>query len=375
MPNVLFIVHGMGDNLPGWSATIADFLDSALGAYAPYASERQPFRERVVVEEICYDPVFDKVIEPWGRSRHELTQWASANAVSLDGTLAALGTGALPASTEGFVWETLLDPVLYRGSPIVRDRVRETVIRQLLTAWDKHLTHHRPDDPVKVSVLCHSQGTMVMHDALAMIGEARLPEFVPYSAEKRSIECLMTLANVTRLGPSALIDLDSRASCVRPFSAPAWAPGRKNYLRRLLNARHAYDPFCFWQRFDPPTDWGTSYALVDDLQHVHQANTHGYTHYLAHPRVHVALFRALLGKTAITDAQLAKAIADLDPILPPQCEQAVGDLKTRLAGLRALTMSGAGSLDEWIARGREFHDSVTGAAHACSDLVEGLADD
>ncbi len=375
MAKLLFVVHGMGDNLPGWSKDLVDFLDVALSQYPPFDAEEHPFRERVKIEEICYDPVFDKTIEPWGREREKLDKWARDNGIKLDDTLTELGVGQLPQATTGFVWETLLDPVLYRGSPIVHDRVREVVIKQFLEAWDKHLRSTPGTAQLDVSILCHSQGTIVMSDVLAIVGEARLPEFVPFSAEKRSIECLMTLANVSRLGPTPLIDIDSLTTCVRPQTALPWSPNKKNYLRRFINARHKLDPFCFFQRFTAPASWGNRYRLIDDVDHIHQANTHGYTHYLANPRVHIPFFRAVLDADAISPAKEQAAIAAFPPILPPDCAAAIATLRKQLAVIRDGPFQASKGLDEWVTKGISFFKAVKEAVDACSSLVEGLADD
>ena len=162
MPKVLFVVHGMGDHLPGWSAELVDQLDRTLAAYPKFAGETRPLRDRVSVEEITYDAVFDKMVEPWGRQRSALEQFARDHALSLDDALTALAVSQLPTDVSDFVWETLLDPVLYRGSPIVRDNVRQSVTRQFLAAWDRHLTSNPGSAQVDVSILCHSQGTIVM---------------------------------------------------------------------------------------------------------------------------------------------------------------------------------------------------------------------
>ncbi|MGH7714265.1 MAG: hypothetical protein ACREOG_23510, partial [Gemmatimonadaceae bacterium] len=108
MATLLFVVHGMGDNLPGWSTSLIDFLDIALSQYPKFDGVDKPLRENVKIEEICYDPVFDKTIEPWGRDRARLDQWARDNGITLDDTLTKLAVGQLPHATAGFVWETLL---------------------------------------------------------------------------------------------------------------------------------------------------------------------------------------------------------------------------------------------------------------------------
>ena len=125
MSKVLVLVHGMGDHLPGWSVDVADKLDALLAQYPPFDQEDRPFRNRVAIEEICYDAVFDRFIQTWGREGTRLSQFATDHGIALNGTLTQIIAGQLPQDVSNFVWETLLDPVLYRGSSLVRDRVRE----------------------------------------------------------------------------------------------------------------------------------------------------------------------------------------------------------------------------------------------------------
>ena len=372
MPKVLFVVHGMGDNLPGWSTGLVNHLDQTLAEYPKFASEERPFRDRVVVEEITYDAVFDKMVEPWGRQRAALEQFAHDHGLNLDDTLTALTIGQLPTDVSDFVWETLLDPVLYRGSSLMHDNVRQSVTLQFLNAWDKHLTSNPTASQLDVSVMCHSQGTIVMSDVLAQIGEGRRPEFVPFSAAKQSLDTFITLANVSRLGPPDLIDIDSRTTCVRPQTAPAWKSGRNNYFRRFINARHEFDPFCLWQPFEPKTDWGNRYVNVPDVKHVHQANTHGYLHYLANPRVHVPIFRALIGSTAISKSEEQDAIDKFPDIKPEACGTAIAALRTALSGIATGGFREARALDELIVKGIAAYMAAKAALEACPALLGGF---
>jgi hypothetical protein len=372
MPKVLFVVHGMGDHLPGWSTELVDQLDQTLAVYPKFAAEGRPFRDRVIVEEITYDAVFDKMVEPWGRQRAALEQFARDHGLNLDDTLSALTIGQLPADASDFVWETLLDAVLYRGSSLLHDNVRQSVTLQFLNAWDKHLTNNPTASQVDVSILCHSQGTIVMSDVLAQIGEGRRPEFVPFSAAKQTVDTFITLANVSRLGPPDLIDIDSRITCVRPETAPAWKTGRNNYLRRFINVRHEFDPFCLWQRFEPKTDWGKGYVNVPGVKHVHQANTHGYLHYLANPRVHVPIFRAVLGSGAITKAEEQTAIDEFPDIKPDACATAIDALRTALSGIANGSFREARALDDLIVKGVAAYLAAKAALEACPALLGGF---
>ena len=372
MPKVLFVVHGMGDHLPGWSTDLVNQLDQTLAEYPKFETEDRPFRDRVIVEEITYDAVFDKMVEPWGRKRDALEQFARDHGLDLDGTLTALTIGQLPMDASDFVWETLLDAVLYRGSALVHDNVRQSVTRQFLNAWDKHLTNNSSAAQVDVSVLCHSQGTIVMSDVLAQVGEGRHPEFVPFSAAKRSVDTFITLANVSCLGPPGLIDIDSRLTCVRPQTAPLWKSGRDNYLQRFINVRHEFDPFCLWQRFEPKVDWGNRFVDVQAVKHVHQANTHGYLHYLAHPRVHVPIFRAVLGPNSISKADEQRAIASFPDIKPDTCSDAIATLRSSLAAIASGSFRQTRALDDLIVNGLAFYQAARAALEACPALLGGF---
>lgn len=363
----------MGDHLPGWSVDLADQLDKLLAQYSPFDQEDRPFRDRVAIEEISYDGVFDRFIQSWGREGARLSQFATDHGITLNGALNGILGGQLPLDVTNFFWETLLDPVLYRSSPLVRDRVRESVTKQFLDKWDHYLTTSTSAAQVNVSVLCHSQGTIVMSDVLAQIGEAHESAFIPFSAEKRTLQCLMTVANVSRLGPPGLIDIDSRESCVRPDNAPPFKAGKNNYLRRFINARHDFDPFCLWQRFEPLTHWGTRYELIDGLQHVHQASTHGLQHYLSHPRVHGPFFRAILGPTSVPKP-VEKAAADAFPAFaPPACNAALTTLQGRLSALSALSLREPEALDDFLTNGMAVYRAAREALQACSSLVGGFA--
>lgn len=374
MPNVLFLVHGMGDHLPGWSAPHVDLLNSLLATFPIGRGSATPFTDRVHVEEITYDAVFDHHVLTWGQQVAALEQFGIEHGIALPRTLTLLSGGTLSFDAKKFVWETLLDPVLYRGARIVRHNVRAVVIQQVLEKWDWYLKQSsRETDPVHLSFLCHSLGTIVTSDVLAHLGEARDPSAQPFSAAKQRIHLLCTLANVTQLGPKGLIDIDSLKTVVRPTSAPKVGQFPRNYLSQFLNVRHRYDPFCWWQRFDP-TDWRRGYTLLEDIDHLHFAFPHDFLHYLKHPAVHVALFRGLLGHDAISATAEAKALRDFQRILVPgACGVAVTTLEQRYQALAA-TVGAGDSLDSVVAHGIEVYEAARAAQASCAQLPFGGAD-
>jgi hypothetical protein len=211
-----------------------------------------------------------------------------------------------------------------------------------------------------------------MSDVLAQIGEGRRPEYVPFSAAKRSLDTFVTLANVSRLGLPSLIDIDSRTTCVRPDTAPPWKSGRLNYLRRFINVRHEFDPFCLWQRFEPTSDWGNRYVNVEKVRHVHQANTHGYLHYLANPRVHVPFYRAVLGASAISKSDELDAVDKFPDIRPAACSAAIDALRTALDALANAPFFEARALDELMTKGIAVYRAAKDALEACPELLGGF---
>jgi hypothetical protein len=370
MSHVLFIVHGMGDHLPTWSHEHVALLDQLLSGYAVAKGSSTPFTDRVNVEEITYDALFDHHVLAWGQRVEALAQFGKEHGIALPRTLTLLSGSTLAVDAKKFVWETLLDPVLYRGARVVRNDVRAIVCGQVLEKWDWYLSQPRRGvAPVNVSFLCHSLGTIVTSDVLAHIGEGRDKASKPFSAAKQSIHLLCTLANVTQLGPPGLIDIDSLKSVVRPTSAPKVKGFPRNYLSHYVNARNEYDPFCWWQRF-APTGWGAGYTEVD-VDHLRVAFPHDYLHYLRHPKVHIEFFRAMFGFKAITVAEEAAAVKAFKRVaLPGACGAAVSTLEMELAALAKAGQS-AGSLDDVVANAVRAYEAAKAAVAACAELELG----
>jgi hypothetical protein len=374
MSHVLFIVHGMGDHLPTWSHEHVALLNELLSGYAVAKGSTTPFTDRVNVEEITYDAVFDHHVLAWGQRVEALAQFGKEHGIALPRTLTLLSGHSLSVDAKQFVWETLLDPVLYRGARVVRNDVRAIVAAQVLEKWDWYLSRpNRGTAPVNVSFLCHSLGTIVTSDVLAHIGEARDKASKPFSAAKQSIHVLCTLANVTQLGPPGLIDIDSTRTVVRPTSAPKVKGFPRNYLSHYVNARNEYDPFCWWQRF-APTGWGAGYVDVD-VDHLRVAFPHDYLHYLRHPKVHIAFFRALFGSRSITVAEETAAVNAFKRVaLPTACDSAVTTLEHELKALAKAGSTAGGTasgLDEVVANAVRAYEAAKAAVDACSQLEFG----
>ena len=63
MKHVIFLVHGMGDTVPGWSAPVQNLIRQKYQLYR--VASRQKFDSHFVFKEINYNHVFEAHIEKW----------------------------------------------------------------------------------------------------------------------------------------------------------------------------------------------------------------------------------------------------------------------------------------------------------------------
>lgn len=375
MSKLLIIIHGMGVYEKDWSKGIVDVLDAAAALYPSLKDSTKPFSSTVQTAEVLYDPVLAKYVDKVQRDASELRAFARDAGVSLSGALKQVSSGQLPQAATDFFWTTLIDPIFYRGIPLVRDDVRVNVRAQIARIVTDYLAKLPGGEQPSVSVLCHSLGTAVTHDALHQLASKQEAGFAPLTSDHFIFDSVFALADVSQLGPPALIDIDSYASAVRPvLGAPPPPGGIKAYLQRFYNFRHAYDPFCFWpsQRFAP--QWDTpGYPSPSDVRHVHQINIHGFTHYLRHPSVHIPILRRLLGPSAISPADLAAALAAFPAVEPPACKALAKSLDADLKKLREPSSNPLEFFDELFDAGRDMLAAFQKAKAACPQISSGLA--
>jgi hypothetical protein len=232
-----------------------------------------------------------------------------------------------------FAWTHAADVLLYRCFKDVRITVVTHVVRQMLDALTPQIEQGITP---RWSVVAHSLGTAVTHDALDMLFSSRLPDSGrdPLSPAHHRAEVVMMVANVSRVLETVVGGVYN--SLVQP--GPDEVVGRG--CRYYLTARHRLDPFTTPKPFDPG-DWPDLAAVQQGrfrnilVNHIHEANVHGFGHYLLHPKVHIPMFRLLcfdeITKELITDEEEQNALdrfADL---------RAVGalDIKHRLETIPA----------------------------------------
>lgn len=362
MTRLLIAVHGMGSHPPKWSEAIREKLDEVAARYPSLAGS--PLSQRYTFAEVRYDGIFERYVEKWQAQAAEFAKFQTEQGVKLPGLLAWLTDDTLPqdekaAATSTF-WSTLIDPILYRGFPVVRDEVRAAVMAQIVG----HITSNMTSGAVDVSILAHSLGTAVLHDVLQLLASGASGGNASFTAKHWHFDRLFMVADVCKLGPPDLIDLrtDIDGYLVRPRDPNGAGGPESYYCARMFSFRHEWDPFVRWAPFNPP--WGPDFLSPDPLTHVHQANTHGFTHYLDHPAVHIPIINSLVGFTAISAKEQLNAIANYPLIVSPQCSTEINELKALVQGLPAA----CDSLEDLAIKGVTFYLAARRAVAACKAL-------
>ena len=353
MTKVLILVHGMGQHQPHWSADVVQKLDAVAAQYPEFKTGPR-FSQRLVIEEIVYDDVFANVVAGWNRDAGELDAWAKANGRPLPKIVSWLRT-SMPSAAKNFFWTTAIDPLLYRGFQLVRDDVRAQVTKQIADIAKRAMQAGAAD----ISVLAHSLGTAVMHDSLDVLGRKAFENNEVLTAARWQFANLFMLADVCQLARNLVADIDYLHSVVRPTTA---GTAGSTYCQFFVNVWHRFDPFVLLAPFQP-SNWGDNYIPVGPLTHFHQANVHGYTHYLDHPLVHVPIVNGSLGAPIISDADQATVLASYPVTSSEGCDAEIADIVQK-----AQELADAQDLEETIIGIAEFLAVVQQAAHDCKAL-------
>jgi hypothetical protein len=359
MSKLLILVHGMGSHSKGWSGSVRATLDRVAARYDAF-SNGPPFSARVRVAEVNYGSCFKELVDQWQAKASELERFAGG-AQALPKVVGWLRR-PLPQDDEAakaFFWSTAIDPLLYRGFPLVRDRVRSLVMDQVVRCLKEAMA----DGAAEATVLAHSLGTAVTHDTLHALGSAAQQGNEVLSADRYQFSNLFMLADVCVLGPRGVRDVDPFTSVVRPV--PADGSGR-GYCQRFFNAWHRWDPFVLAGPFRPTT-WGDGYRPIGPLGHFRGANVHAYTHYLDHPAVHVPLINATLGFRAIPAQEEEQALAEYVQIGAPECGQQIQLLKDIAKEFE----HAEDDLQELVIRTAEFYAAAKRSSEACRGLAAG----
>lgn len=323
MARILILVHGMGVNAGDWSAGVVAKLNATAKRYAVFQGAPPLFvaardaddettttsPDQVLVVPVGYDAVMRKQVDSFGRDIGAITALAGSEGIPISKDLKrVLDAFARAGETEqNFFWSHVVDVLLYRFFPLVTKPVRVTVMRGIARVLQR--------TNATVSIMGHSLGTSVVHDALQTLGSGMFPEFAGCRPPGVRFANIFMVANVSRVLEKSLDgDADVFNSCVCPVSVR----GDDAFCDEFYNFRHMLDPFPLPKRFEP--QWiGADFHAIERLLHVGDFNVHGWEHYLDNPEVHIPVINALMGERLVTDDVAAAAIANYKVAPTPLC--------------------------------------------------------
>ncbi len=342
--HVIFIVHGMGDTVSGWSQPIQDLIRRKYRQYKISAIKK--FDSSFAFCELNYNHVFQGHIAKWRDNAAAVNSMLEASGID-SALLTRLMDFSSKAARQDFASTHVLDVILYRFMKGLKSQVISHLSEQLVG---------RLNDEPRVpaySIICHSLGTAVMHDV--MQANLTTPHF-PLSTAHGMPQVYMTVANVSRVLEDA--DTNVYTSAVRPRLADRNKPYGCN---RFINVAHNLDPFTWVKTFKPAWKKGASNPLhnlkTDSYQSLkiaglHGVNPHDLEHYLDHPSTHVALFRGLIAQGAIRENELQQQLqAHKQTTLDARLRQVKGKIEE-------IELGDESSLDEAIAAWADFQALV-----------------
>lgn len=300
MKHNLFLVHGMGVHETGsWADDVKDKIKETAGRYAFF--EDLDLEERINFLPISYDQKLNELLQLWKEHASEMSSFLESQELDPGFSIPEILNVFENADEKEkkFFWTHIADVLIYRFFVTYRASIRTHVTEQFVSKinWIKE---NNPDHQSS-TVIAHSLGTIVTHDALHMLGSNLYTDAV-FEPADWTFQRILTLANVSRVMKS---DFDPYSSIVRPASA-----GNPAYFKSFVNVRHKFDPFLIPFPF-APTNWGNKYASLE-LNHFHEWNIHSFEHYLDHPKVHIPLFRSIVSSDCISDAEMQEAYSSYD---------------------------------------------------------------
>lgn len=305
-PNVLFLVHGIGEHRGGWSQLPKEALVEAAKQYDCFTDPDDPLKDQFEIVEIRYDDIFDLLLTRFQGLTEQFKQVDPAV------------TPAFLAKTN----ETLNKPdslaALYAGDVLLYQfkLVSTTVllrVMQRITETVSRIGRVHDGQAIKYGILGHSQGTTVVHDALQLLAtqpvissenilndlRQALPELAddyvqnfgsnPFSESNFQFDAVYMVSNTSRLLHTT--DAGPYESLVRPFNLQ----NDRAVCRSFYNIDHPWDPVSKVKPFRLADAWDghTDGAEQVEVEHVYQKNIHALDHYLMNPLVHASIFRQM----------------------------------------------------------------------------------
>lgn len=308
--HLIFLVHGMGSFAKDWSKSAQQTLQDQ---YATYKQLKFiPFGQRFEFVEILYDNEFEALRKQWRDMNKALGDALKSIAGEVGNTdedlkvVQKLNDAAGVTTKDRFLTTHVVDALLYYAARQTAATVRESVRRQMFEALKKQVDG---GGLLRWSVIAHSLGTAVVHDALHEAYSDHPTEMGEKLAGITRPACIAMIANVSRL---LEWDIDVYLSRTRPGNPedPDAA------CRHFINAHNTFDPFTQPKAFRPAAQWPSiavrALGLYQDIETREieaPEKVHDLDHYLRNPAVHGPIFNALVGQKVLDDNTMADAHA------------------------------------------------------------------
>ncbi len=298
--STLLFVHGMGkptdEMFNQWKSTLK----------RPYElySRGETFEDRFDCVNIEYDTIFENLRNNWN-SQIDTILNSGVTGVELPSRDDLAGI-----TEDNFFTTHIQDVLLYRFIPQVAEHVRAHVITQINDAIQT------ADSSSQISIIAHSLGTSVIHDAVNAMCQTPDDNGNRLSPGDFRFQTIAMIANVSRT-------LETRWSVYDSQVKPGHDNSDNYVTNTFLSTSHKLDPLVSLRRFSPVENWPDPETVAKERVAViepgiiAQVNVHDFSHYLENPHVNVPLFRILrhkrfVGEQVRKDAE--KAYHDANPI-------------------------------------------------------------
>jgi hypothetical protein len=295
MPDVVFLVHGMGLFDDKWELPIVGQLRDFCDTYSKPG--KGDFDERFKFIGINYSELFKDILTTWANEKKDIESLAAQVGAEQVGKLESWIADE-NAVEKNFFWSHAFDVITYRLLPTVRDAVQVRVASQLYDG----IKDLPPESDW--SVIAHSLGTAVIHDTLESWYTQSLGGGGTLGDRSKPL-LLQMVANVSRI-------LQNRSDVFNSDVRPG--AGCDFYFTQV----HPLDPFTLIKPFLPaqwpgPPHPERYYHTMLDHDFIQQANIHDLAHYLRHPKVVIPMIRCLTYDSYVTKDLEAKYLAQFKP--------------------------------------------------------------
>ncbi len=339
--HIIFLVHGMGDTVPGWSSPVQKAITDAFAQYFD-----RPFGDDFAFKELNYNHVFQSHIDKWRENAEAVLNQLEVSGADSDLLDTLLGFSE-DSANDAFASTHILDVILYRFMRGIKSQVIAHLSEQMVGKLNESA------QVPPYSIICHSLGTAVMHDVL----QANLTtDHFPLSTAHGVPRLYVTLANVSRVLEDS--DTDVYRSAVRPELALANKPYA---CENFLSVAHELDPFTRVRPFEPGWRKGDPDPLNNlafdayrgiEISGLRGVNPHDLEHYLDNPACHIPLFRLLTNNKIMEDGEMTTLIKAYEK------DTLEGKFDAARDAIKSIEVDDQASLDTAVKRWADFQAMI-----------------